>query len=113
MNKIHEAEYVNIPFVMHLVTQGHLSSTLFVNSQRQPLVFFISFLSAFFFSPGRSPEQPTLTCLSMVGEWMVANQLEISPEKTEAVLQRGKRARDNIFWSVGETIVRPVRSVKY
>lgn len=44
---------------------------------------------------------------------MEATPLKKSPQKTEAILLRGKRARDNIFWSVRRTTVRSVHSVKY
>lgn len=44
------------------------------------------------------------TCLRIIREWMEVNQVELSSEKSQASLLRGKRGRDNICWRAEGTV---------
>lgn len=52
-------------------------------------------------------------CLSVIGAWMEKHKLNLAPEKTEAVLVRGGRARDHVSFILEGARIQPKKSIKY
>lgn len=51
--------------------------------------------------------------LKRINVWMETHKLQLAPEKTEAVILRGKRARQNVSFNLGGVKITPKPSIKY
>lgn len=51
--------------------------------------------------------------ISTIQDWLMERSLQLAPDKTEAVILRGKRNRNYITFRVGSVEVRPEKSLKY
>lgn len=51
--------------------------------------------------------------LLTIENWMRENQLKLAPQKTEAIIFKGKRRRDGVSFNIGGMQVIPQKSVKY
>lgn len=51
--------------------------------------------------------------LRCIDNWMRDHHLELAPQKTEAVILKGKRKRDGVYFRLRNTEIKPTNSVKY
>lgn len=58
-------------------------------------------------------ERNTNYCLRRINTWMLDNKLKLAPEKTEAIILKGKRKRDGICFTIGSTEIYPRKTVRY
>lgn len=50
--------------------------------------------------------------IGIISDWVAENKLELAPEKTEAVIVRGPRKRENVTFKIGDKSITPQKSVK-
>lgn len=55
----------------------------------------------------------TNKCLEAINKWMTSHNLILAPDKTEAVLLRGKKKRDEIYFELGGVRITPTKDVRY
>lgn len=48
-----------------------------------------------------------------IDEWLLHNQLQLAPEKTEAIIMAGRRVLEDISFTIRGTTIRPKPKVKY
>lgn len=51
--------------------------------------------------------------LRRIAGWMETNKLRLAPEKTEAVILKGKRKRDGIQFAINGALITPKRNIRY
>lgn len=51
--------------------------------------------------------------LRRVNKWLRENSLQLAPEKTEAIILKGKRKREHLCFRVESTKITPVKTLKY
>lgn len=55
----------------------------------------------------------TNTSINRVGEWMARHNLELAPQKTEAIILKGPRNRSHVQFEVQGTTIIPSKHIKY
>lgn len=53
------------------------------------------------------------SALEIINKWMHTNKLELAPHKTEVVVLKGPRKRDNINIKIADVVIRPTKCIKY
>lgn len=51
--------------------------------------------------------------IEKIRKWMMNYQLKLVPEKTEALLLRGKQKREEVTFTVEDITIRPSKTLKY